>query len=100
VANTVCKKVQRKELAAGEGARLVAEMLRVPVEAVPCRSLAEDAYAVAQATGHSVYDCLYLALAVRLEAVMVSADARLVALVARVPALARHLRHVANLAEG
>ena len=94
VANTIWKKARRGELAATRGRQLVADIGRIAVEAVPCRALAEDAHALASGTGRSVYDSMYLALAVRLDTHMVTADDRLVAAINAFPTLAPHVRHV------
>ena len=66
-ANTIWKKIGRKELTGEEGQQLVADIGRIAVETVPCRALAEDAHALANATGRTVYDSMYVALAVRLD---------------------------------
>jgi predicted nucleic acid-binding protein len=93
-ANTIWKKVRRKELTAEEGPRLVADMGRVAVETVPCRALAQDAYALANATGRTVYDMMYVALAVRLDTRLITADDRLEAALRNVPAVADHIQLV------
>jgi predicted nucleic acid-binding protein len=54
--NTVWKKIRREELTAEEGQRLVADIGQIAVETVSCRALAEDAHALANATGRTVYD--------------------------------------------
>ena len=91
-ANTIWKKVGRGEVTAAVGRRLVADINRIAVETVSCRSLAEDAYAVADATRRSVYDCLYLALAARLDTRVITADERFAASLKHIPAIARHLQ--------
>ena len=76
-ANAVWKKVRRGELDGRAAAALVSDICRSAVEAVPSRALAADAYAIAAATGRTVYDGLYLALAARLKTRLVTADERL-----------------------
>ncbi len=93
-ANTIWKKVRRGELSQRDGERLVADIERAAVETVPCRALAEDAYALAIATGHTVYDAMYLALAVRADTRMITADERLAGALAGVPQLAAHIQTV------
>jgi len=78
-ANIVWKKTRRGELTDAEGRQLVGEINRIAVESVPSRLLAEDAYALTRITGQTVYDALYLALAVRLKTQMITADERLIA---------------------
>ena len=93
-ANTIWKKIRRGELKPEEGRRLVADISRIAVEAVSCRALAEDAHALANATGRTVYDALYVALAVRLDTRLITADDRLAAALGDVPALAGHVQLV------
>ena len=93
-ANTIWKKIRRKELTAEDGQRLVVDIGRIAVETVPCRGLAEDAHALANATGRTVYDAMYLALAVRLDTRMITADDRLEAALLDEPAVAAHIQLV------
>jgi predicted nucleic acid-binding protein len=93
-ANTIWKKIRRKELTAQEGRQLVADIGRIAVETVSCRALAEDAYALASATGRTVYDTMYVALAVRLNTRAITADDRLEAALRNVPAVANHIQLV------
>jgi predicted nucleic acid-binding protein len=60
------------------------------VDAIPCRLLTDDTYALAIMTQRTVYDCLYLALAVRLNTRMLTADDLLIAGLAHLPQLAKH----------
>jgi hypothetical protein len=69
-------------------ARLVADIGRIPVETVPCRALAEDASALANATGRTVYDAMYVALTVPLNTRAITADDRLQAALKMIPAVA------------
>jgi len=93
-ANAIWKKVRRGEVSPRDGERLVADIGRVAVDTVPCRTLAADAYALASASGQTAYDAMYLALAVRLDTRMVTADERLTAAVASLPALAAHIQAI------
>ena len=93
-ANTIWKKIRRGDLKLEEGRRLVADMSHIAVETVSCRALAEDAHALANATGRTVYDALYVALAVRLSTRLITADDRLEAALSKVPALAGHVQFV------
>jgi predicted nucleic acid-binding protein len=93
-ANTIWKKIRRKELKLEEGRRLVADIGRSAVGTVSCRALAEDAHALANATGQTVYDALYVALAVRLNTRLITADDRLAGALANVPALSGHVQLV------
>jgi predicted nucleic acid-binding protein len=93
-ANTVWKKIRRGELTAEHGRQLVEDIDRIAVETVSCRVLAADAHALANATGRTVYDSLYLALAVRLKTRMLTADQRLAAAVTLLPMTAAHIQLV------
>lgn len=91
-ANTIWKKIRRNELTVGEGQRLVADIGRIAVETVSSRALAEDAHALAHATGRTVYDSMYVALAARLNTRSITADDRLEAALRAFPAVARHIQ--------
>ena len=72
----------------------VVEHLDQYVDAVyPLQTLARRAADIAATLDHPVYDCFYLALAERSEAVVVSADRRLLAKVGGTPwqAMVQHL---------
>jgi predicted nucleic acid-binding protein len=90
-ANTVWKKITRGELTAERGQQLVEDLVKVAVEAVPCRALADDALALASVTGRTAYDSMYLALAIRLETKMITADERLLGALAGFPMARSHI---------
>lgn len=93
-ANAIWKKIRRGELSSEHGQRLVTDFGRVAVETVSCRSLASDAHALATRIGRTVYDSMYLTLAVRLETRMITADERLVRSLAAIPLTAPHIQAV------
>jgi predicted nucleic acid-binding protein len=93
-ANTIWKKIRREELTAEEGQQLVADIGRIAVDTVSCRALAGDAHALANATGRTVYDSMYVALAVRLKTRSITADNRLEAALKKIPAVAGHIQLV------
>jgi predicted nucleic acid-binding protein len=93
-ANTIWKKIRRGELTAEEGPQLVADIGRIAVDTVSCRALAEDAHALANATRRTVYDSMYVALAVRLKTRSITADDRLEAALKKIPAVAEHIQLV------
>lgn len=99
VGNTVWKKVRRKELDEAEGRQLVKDVALVAVESVATRSLLEDAVALALTAGITVYDSMYLALAVRLETEVITGDDRFADKIAGRPLLARHLRRLQEFIE-
>ncbi len=92
VGNTIWKKVGLAELTAEDGRRLAADISSIAVETVPTRGLLIDAHALATTTGLTVYDSMYLALAVRLETALITADERLHRMVAGHPMAAAHVR--------
>jgi predicted nucleic acid-binding protein len=89
--NAVWKRVRRGELHSGEAQRLITDIAQVAVETIATRGLIGDACAIAMASGQTVYDCTYLALAVRLDTQLVTADRRLQNGARAYPALAEHI---------
>jgi predicted nucleic acid-binding protein len=97
--NTVWKKVRRKELEETEGRQLVKGLAQVAVETVATRSLLKDALAVALTADITVYDAMYLALAVRLDTEVITGDDRFADKIAGRPLLARHVRRLQEFVE-
>jgi predicted nucleic acid-binding protein len=91
VGNVIWKKVRRGELTASDGQKLAADISRVAVETVATRGLMVDAQALAVTTGLTVYDAMYLTLAVRLETALITADEKLGRTVAAHPMTAPHV---------
>ncbi len=71
------KKIERGELSATEAREVVAGLRRVPVAISPSGDLLEAALEIALAHRRTVYDSLYVALAVARECDFVTADERL-----------------------
>jgi predicted nucleic acid-binding protein len=72
--NVLWKRARSGELSRSE-ARAIARAFRlVPVEVHPCEALMEPALEIACALGRSLYDCLYLAVAVLRDCPLVTAD--------------------------
>jgi len=92
--NIIWKKIRRGELTVDRGCQLVQDISRIAVEAVPCRLLAEDAHKLANVIGRTVYDSMYLALAIRVNTRMITADERLERAVAQFPLAAAHIQLV------
>ena len=82
-ANVLWRKAARRELTANEARRALALLVESALDLRPARPLAMRALELAQALEHPVYDCLYLSLAERERATLVSADDRLLAAVRR-----------------
>jgi predicted nucleic acid-binding protein len=94
VGNVVWKKVRRRELEEREARQLVKDLAGVSVETVGSRSLLQEAFAVALTTGTTVYDAMYLTLAVRLGTAVITGDDRLVERMSEHPLLAPHIRRL------
>jgi predicted nucleic acid-binding protein len=95
LANVIWKRHRRNEIDQDEAARLLADLRGLPLRITPCRDLVEAALELAMRTDRSVYDCLYLALAVKTRSVLVSADNRLVNALAGTP-LAKHIAWIGS----
>jgi predicted nucleic acid-binding protein len=77
VGNILWKKIRQGDLTA-EQAREIAHLVAVaPLEVHSSAPLLEAALEIATRTGRSVYDSLYVALAVQLDCRLVTADERL-----------------------
>jgi predicted nucleic acid-binding protein len=94
--NTVWKKVARDELTRNEARAILAGLAQVPVAIIPSSELVEGALEIAVAHQRSVYDSLYVALAVARECALITADDRLVNALARGP-LGGHVRALSAL---
>jgi predicted nucleic acid-binding protein len=99
VGNAVWKKVRRDELTPAEGQQVVAALSRVAVEAVAMGSLLPDAVALAVGAGITVYDAMYLALAVRLDTQVITGDDRFADKTAPHPLLAPHVRRLQDFVD-
>lgn len=95
VANVIWKRYTRKEIDEQEARELLADSLILPVQITPNRQLAEPALKLALRTKRTVYDCLYLALAIQAKSVMVTADKRLVNALADTP-LEKHISWIGD----
>ncbi len=96
VGNVIWKKVRRRELPGDDARRLISDFARCAIDAVPCRALLPDAHSLAIASGRTVYDAMYLALAVRMKTRLITADERLCSEVRQFPLLAPHVELLAS----
>lgn len=78
-ANILWKKVRLGELSKDRALKDFVVLLRAPVALTRTSELLDDALRLAIELRHPVYDCLYLALALRHDLPLVTADRRLVA---------------------
>jgi predicted nucleic acid-binding protein len=77
VGNVLWKRWRRRELDAAEVDAALADFRRFPLEVHSAELLLESAWTIARETGLTVYDSLYVALAVAQTASLVTADRRL-----------------------
>jgi predicted nucleic acid-binding protein len=96
VGNIAWKRVRRGEMEADEAAQFIADLIRLPLDTVPTQTLLAPALELAIATDRTVYDCMYLALAVDRKCRFVTADEHFVNALSSTP-FAKHVRHVAKL---
>lgn len=75
--NVLCKRIRRGTIIPGKADRIRATLRSYPILYTGIASLQERAYMIAKQTRRGVYDCLYVALAVRLGEQLVTADRRL-----------------------
>jgi predicted nucleic acid-binding protein len=91
-ANALWRRARRGELTGDEAKERLAELANAPVAT---SAIEDDVFAAAElanALGHPVYDCLYLAAAIREGAYVVTADSRFHAIVSQSPAYADKVR--------
>lgn len=84
-ANIVWKKLQRLEVTQVDADDMLLQLAALPVIRHADSPLIAAAFTLATQTKRTVYDCLYLALAIQLGGVMVTADDRLVNSLAATP---------------
>jgi predicted nucleic acid-binding protein len=77
IANVLWKKIRRAEIARADADAILAQLPILPLTRHPETPLLPAAFDLADQTGRTVYDCLYLALALQLNARMLTADLRL-----------------------
>jgi predicted nucleic acid-binding protein len=82
IGNILWKKARRGELSEEQARRIGCLLRDLPVTLHPAAPLIEAALEISLRTGATVYDSLYVALAVYLDSTLVTADERLVRLLA------------------
>ena len=90
IGNVLWKKSRAGQLTGPEAVRIIRALDEFPVTVFPSRLMLEGALEIALSTGRSVYDSVYLALAVALDCPLVTADERLANALAEGP-LGRHV---------
>ena len=96
-ANALWAKVRRRELSSAEALERLEALQTVPVELVPLDALAGEALGLAFQLDHPVYDCLYLALALQRDLLLITADGRFTDVVQRHGEYSGHVRRLAGL---
>jgi predicted nucleic acid-binding protein len=94
--NVLWKKHRRGELTGEEVRTIVRALPLVPLHVYSSLELLEGAIEVALQTTRSVYDSVYVALALALGGTLITADARLVNAL-RESTLAAHVMHIRDL---
>jgi len=75
--NVICKWIRRGFITEREGRDVRTAVRRIPIRQYPFPNLLDPAFRIANITKRSLYDCLYVSLAVFLDAMVVTADRRL-----------------------
>ena len=76
--NVLWKKLRKGAIDREDADDLIGQLPEMSLTRHPDASLVADAFDLADRLGRTVYDCLYLALAVRLGGLMVTADERFI----------------------
>lgn len=87
--NALWRRATRGELTAKEAQERLSELFNAPVATVPLEADVVAATRLAGELSHPVYDCLYLALALREDTCVVTADRRFAAALSKHPKLAK-----------
>jgi predicted nucleic acid-binding protein len=95
VANIAWKKVRLGELSAAAAMAIDADLRRSPLQLISTLALTDDALAMAIEIDHPVYDCVYIAAALRQRGICLTADQRLCTRIAST----RFAAHILPLAE-
>jgi predicted nucleic acid-binding protein len=83
-ANALWKTARRHRLSMPQALHILDAVWSLPLDALPLAGLTSDALKLAIAHDHPVYDCYYLAAAIRRDCAIVTADRRLYDLALRV----------------
>jgi len=94
--NTIWKKLQREELNPDEARTVIRALAVVPLVTHASFELLPPAFDIAVRTSRTVYDSLYISLAIALRSQLITADERLVNALSRSP-FADKVRHVRDL---
>ena len=76
VDSVVCKRIRSREITVRIGREIRTALRRAPLQLHPSESLLDPAFELAVDTRQSIYDCVFLSLAVLLRTRMVTSDRR------------------------
>lgn len=96
VANVIWKRCRRGELSRANALAIFQQARGLPLQAFSSADLLLEALELATQFDRSVYDCLYLALALQTNSVLVSGDRRFVNALASGP-MGRHIAWIGDL---
>lgn len=97
VANVLWRRVLRGEVTEESADEVLALLLQIEIDVTPAREIIAEASAIACRLKRTVYDAVYLALALEEDAVLVTSDRRLCNAV-RGTALKDHIRWLGDVA--
>jgi predicted nucleic acid-binding protein len=95
--SVLCKKMRRGEISEGEAQQIRSAVNTFPLQKHPFHLLMDPALDLAVHAESSPYDCLYLILAIVLDAQMVTADRRFYENISKSQLTAENLCWVGNL---
>ncbi|MDA2910801.1 type II toxin-antitoxin system VapC family toxin [Nitrospiraceae bacterium AH_259_D15_M11_P09] len=98
VGNALCKRVRRGDLSLGEAEEIFDDLQELPLHRHADNGVLPVAFNLANKSRQSLYDALYLALAVMINGQLVTADRKLFSALAKGP-LRRHLCWVEDIPE-
>jgi len=74
VANAIWKKLRNSQITSEEARGVLQEFKRLPLETYASKALLESAWDLAEPMGITIYDSLYLALALSRDCALITAD--------------------------
>jgi len=93
LASVAWKRHARDEITHDDALALLTDMQRIPLNVTSIRSLVAPALTLALSTERTIYDCLYVTLAMQNQCAMWTADRRLVNALAKSP-VRKHVRWI------
>lgn len=92
----IWKKVRRNEMTSRKGRQIIEAFLNVPVSKYSATNLLDPAYEIAIQTDQTVYDSIYLALAIAADCELATADEKFYQAINRTK-LVKHIIWIENL---